>query len=84
MAGTGIISAFVVGLVIGALARPLLPRQRRMPLWVTVGIGIAAALAGTAIGAALEVGTFLTLVVQALLAILAVYLLAGSRARGPA
>ena len=45
-----IISAIVVGLIIGALAAPGRARQAEHPdLWLTIVIGIVAALIGTAI-----------------------------------
>ncbi|MDQ0380519.1 GlsB/YeaQ/YmgE family stress response membrane protein [Amycolatopsis thermophila] len=46
---TGIISALVVGLVIGVLGRLLAPGKQRIPMWLTIVIGIVAAFVGTAI-----------------------------------
>jgi uncharacterized membrane protein YeaQ/YmgE (transglycosylase-associated protein family) len=46
---TGIISALVIGLVIGALGRLLAPGKQKIPIWLTILVGIVAALAGTAI-----------------------------------
>ncbi|MCE0534476.1 GlsB/YeaQ/YmgE family stress response membrane protein [Kineosporia rhizophila] len=45
----GIISAIVIGLVIGALGRLVVPGKQNVPIWLTIGIGIVAALIGTAI-----------------------------------
>ena len=45
----GIISAIIIGLVIGALGRLVVPGKQNVPLWLTIGIGIVAALIGTAI-----------------------------------
>lgn len=45
----GIVSAIVVGLVIGVLGRLLAPGRQKIPLWLTIVIGIIAGLAGTAI-----------------------------------
>jgi uncharacterized membrane protein YeaQ/YmgE (transglycosylase-associated protein family) len=49
---TGIITAIVIGLVIGALGRLVVPGRQRIPIWLTVVIGIVAALIGTAIAGA--------------------------------
>ncbi|MEV4534022.1 GlsB/YeaQ/YmgE family stress response membrane protein [Asanoa sp. NPDC049518] len=45
----GVISAIVIGLVIGALGRLVLPGRQRVGFWLTLLIGIAAALVGTGI-----------------------------------
>ncbi|GAB3833991.1 hypothetical protein GCM10027610_028820 [Dactylosporangium cerinum] len=45
----GIISAIVVGLIIGALGRLVVPGKQNIPIWLTIVIGIVAALIGTAI-----------------------------------
>ena len=52
---TGIISALIVGIVIGALGRLVLPGKQRISIWLTMLIGIIAALIGTAIAGALGV-----------------------------
>ncbi|ADG88442.1 transglycosylase [Thermobispora bispora] len=52
---TGIISAIIVGIVIGALGRLVLPGKQRISIWLTMLIGIIAALLGTAIAGALGV-----------------------------
>jgi uncharacterized membrane protein YeaQ/YmgE (transglycosylase-associated protein family) len=44
---TGIISALIVGLIIGALARLVLPGRQRIPIWLTIVIGIIGAVIGT-------------------------------------
>ncbi|GAA2528679.1 GlsB/YeaQ/YmgE family stress response membrane protein [Pilimelia columellifera] len=48
----GIISALVVGLIIGALGRLVLPGRQSIPVWLTMAIGVAAALLGTVIARA--------------------------------
>ncbi|WP_214321143.1 GlsB/YeaQ/YmgE family stress response membrane protein [Nonomuraea sediminis] len=55
MAITGIISAIVIGVVIGALGRLVIPGRQHMPIWLTILIGIVAALIGTAIATVLGV-----------------------------
>jgi uncharacterized membrane protein YeaQ/YmgE (transglycosylase-associated protein family) len=45
----GIISAIVIGLVVGLLGRLLVPGRQSIPIWLMILIGIGAALLGTAI-----------------------------------
>jgi uncharacterized membrane protein YeaQ/YmgE (transglycosylase-associated protein family) len=52
MTVTGIIMAIVVGLIIGALGRLVVPGRQNIPLWLTMLIGVGAALLGTAIARA--------------------------------
>ncbi len=44
---TGIITAIVVGLVLGLLGRFFAPGKQSIPLWLTIIVGIAAAFIGT-------------------------------------
>lgn len=44
-----VLGAVVIGLVIGALGRLVVPGRQKLPIWLTILIGILAALAGTAI-----------------------------------
>ncbi|MEP6697433.1 MAG: GlsB/YeaQ/YmgE family stress response membrane protein [Pseudonocardiales bacterium] len=46
---TGILGAIIIGLVIGALGRLLVPGKQNIPIWLTILVGIVAALIGTAI-----------------------------------
>jgi uncharacterized membrane protein YeaQ/YmgE (transglycosylase-associated protein family) len=43
----GIVSAIVLGGVVGALGRLIAPGRQGMPGWVTVAVGVVAAFAGT-------------------------------------
>ncbi|MFF5205805.1 GlsB/YeaQ/YmgE family stress response membrane protein [Streptosporangium sp. NPDC000396] len=52
---TGIISALVIGIVIGALGRLVVPGRQSIPIWLTVVIGAVAALIGTAVATVLGV-----------------------------
>ena len=52
---TGIFTAIIVGLVIGALGRLVLPGKQNIGFWLTLLIGIVAALIGTFIAALLGV-----------------------------
>ena len=49
MTVTGIITAIVVGAIIGILGRLVLPGKQPIPIWLTIVIGIVAAFVGTAI-----------------------------------
>ena len=82
-----IISAIVVGLIIGALGRLVLPGRQDMPIWLSILIGIVAALIGTFIANALGVGTtrgidWIKLIIQVALAVAGVALTAGRYAPG--
>jgi uncharacterized membrane protein YeaQ/YmgE (transglycosylase-associated protein family) len=52
---TGIISALLIGLIIGAMGRLVIPGRQPLPLWLTALIGVAAALLGTVIATGLGV-----------------------------
>jgi uncharacterized membrane protein YeaQ/YmgE (transglycosylase-associated protein family) len=82
MTATGIITAILIGLVIGVLGRLVVPGRQRIPVWLTVLIGIGAALLGTAIARATGVVTtpgvdWIELFIQVALAALGVALVAG-------
>ncbi|MEV3888027.1 GlsB/YeaQ/YmgE family stress response membrane protein [Streptomyces griseoincarnatus] len=49
----GIISALVIGIVIGVLGRLVVPGRQRIGILWTILVGIAAALIGSALAAAL-------------------------------
>ncbi|NJP52024.1 GlsB/YeaQ/YmgE family stress response membrane protein [Streptomyces sp. SBST2-5] len=51
----GIISAIVIGIVIGVLGRLVVPGRQRIGILWTILVGIVAALIGSAIAAALGV-----------------------------
>jgi uncharacterized membrane protein YeaQ/YmgE (transglycosylase-associated protein family) len=44
-----IIGAIVIGLIIGALARLILPGKQNIPIWLTIVVGIIAAFIGSLI-----------------------------------
>jgi uncharacterized membrane protein YeaQ/YmgE (transglycosylase-associated protein family) len=75
---TGIVTALVIGAVIGALARLILPGRQRIPIWLTIVVGIVAALLGTALARAIGVPTATSgidwweLLVQLILAVMGV------------
>jgi uncharacterized membrane protein YeaQ/YmgE (transglycosylase-associated protein family) len=51
----GVVSAIIVGLVVGALGRLLLPGRQRIGIMLTILVGVVAAFAGTAIARAIGV-----------------------------
>jgi uncharacterized membrane protein YeaQ/YmgE (transglycosylase-associated protein family) len=57
MTVTGIITALIVGLVVGALGRLVVPGRQRIGIGVTILVGIVAALLGTALARALGIAT---------------------------
>lgn len=84
MTVTGIISAIIVGLIIGALGRLVLPGKQDIPIWLTIVIGIVAAIIGTFIvGSLSDTKGFdwIELVVQIVLAAVGVALVSGIRGR---
>ena len=86
MTVTGIISAIIVGLIIGAVGRLIVPGKQNIPIWLTIVIGVVAALIGTflarAIGLSAGPGFQIgELIVQVVLAALGVFLVAGMYGR---
>jgi uncharacterized membrane protein YeaQ/YmgE (transglycosylase-associated protein family) len=82
-----IISAIVVGLIIGALGRLVLPGRQDISIWLTIAIGIVAALVGSLIASALGVGDtsgidWIKLIIQVALAAAGVALVASRIATG--
>jgi len=49
---SGIITAIIIGLIIGALGRLVVPGKQNIPIWLTLVIGVVAALLGTVIARA--------------------------------
>ncbi|GAA3422784.1 GlsB/YeaQ/YmgE family stress response membrane protein [Streptosporangium vulgare] len=77
-----ILGAIVIGAVVGALGRLLLPGRQAIGVILTVVVGIVAALIGTAIAQVLGVATtdgidWIELVMQVGLAVVGVGLVAG-------
>ncbi len=83
---SGIISAVVIGIVIGVLGRLVVPGRQRIGILLTIVVGIVAALIGSAIAAALGVADtrgvdWIEWLIQIGLAALGVAALDGTRAR---
>lgn len=86
MTVTGIITAIIIGLVIGALGRLVVPGRQGIPIWLTILIGIGAALLGTAIARATGVADtagvdWIEIFIQVALAALGVALVVGLAGR---
>ncbi len=79
---SGIITAIVIGLIIGALGRLVVPGKQNIPIWLTILIGIVAAIIGTFIASALGVNDtkgidWIELLIQVILAAVGVAAVAG-------
>lgn len=83
---SGIISAIVIGIVIGVLGRLVVPGRQRIGVLVTILVGIVAALVGTALAQGLGVAAsggvdWVEWLIQIVLAALGVAALDRARAR---
>jgi uncharacterized membrane protein YeaQ/YmgE (transglycosylase-associated protein family) len=85
-----ILGAIILGVILGYLAKVILPGRQDIPAWATIGAGIVAALIGGLIAGWLGVGEtrgfdWIKFFIQLALAVLAVSLVARayiSRGRG--
>jgi uncharacterized membrane protein YeaQ/YmgE (transglycosylase-associated protein family) len=48
---SGIFTALIIGLVVGALGRLVLPGRQQIGFWLTLAVGVVAALLGTLVAA---------------------------------
>ena len=79
-----ILGAIVIGLIIGALGRLIVPGKQNIPIWMTIAIGVVAALIGTFIVGALQDTRgfdWVEIVVQVALAAVGVYAVSAMRSR---
>lgn len=86
MTVAGILSAIIVGLIIGALGRLVLPGRQNIPVWLTMVVGIVAALLGTAIARGMGLAEtpgvdWSEILIQVVLAAVGVALVAGFTGR---
>jgi uncharacterized membrane protein YeaQ/YmgE (transglycosylase-associated protein family) len=82
MTATGIITALIIGAIIGALGRLVLPGRQNIPVWLTIVVGIVAALIGSFIAGQMGVRDtngvdWIELFIQVVLAAIGVALVAG-------
>ncbi len=80
MTVTGIITAIIIGAIIGFLGRLVAPGRQDIPIWLTIVVGIVAAFIGTFIARAIGIPTatsgidWLELIVQVVVAAIGVVL----------
>ena len=78
----GVISAIIIGAIIGALARLVMPGRQRIGILLTIIVGIIAALIGTFIATKMGVATtksvdWIELLFQIVLAVVGVGIVSG-------
>jgi uncharacterized membrane protein YeaQ/YmgE (transglycosylase-associated protein family) len=82
-----VLGAIIIGLIIGVLARAILPGRQSIPVWLTIVVGIIAAFIGTALARALGIPTatsgvdWMELLVQLIVAVVGVGLVSGMYGR---
>lgn len=79
---TGIITAIIVGLIIGALGRLVVPGKQHLPIWLTLVLGIVAAFVGGWIASFFTGFWLFVLIVQVLVAAAIVYFADGMYSKG--
>ena len=77
-----LISLVLTGLVVGALGRLAVPGPNPMSIVMTIAVGVAGALVGGLIAAALGLGWLLTILLEIALAALLVWLVSNRTRRG--
>ena len=82
MTVTGIITAIIIGAIIGFLGRLVAPGKQNIPIWLTILVGIVAAFIGTWIAGLFNVADtggidWIELILQILVAAIGVTVVAG-------
>lgn len=82
MTVTGIITAIVIGAILGFVGRALAPGKQNLPIWLTVLVGIVAAFIGTFVAKLFGVATtsgidWIEIILQVVVAVIGVTLVAG-------
>jgi uncharacterized membrane protein YeaQ/YmgE (transglycosylase-associated protein family) len=83
---TGIITAIIIGAVIGVLGRLVAPGKQNIPIWLTILVGIVAAIIGTFLAGLLNVADtggidWIELILQVIVAAVGVTAVAGMYGR---
>jgi len=83
---TGFFTAIIIGLIIGALGRLVVPGKQNIPIWLTLVIGVVAAILGTLVAGALNVDDtdgidWIELILQVGFAAVGVAVVAGIKGR---
>jgi uncharacterized membrane protein YeaQ/YmgE (transglycosylase-associated protein family) len=81
-----IIWAIIVGLVLGVVARMILPGKQNIPVWLTILVGIVAAFLGGWIADKMGVGQtggidWIKHIIQVVLAVIGIGIVAGAYGR---
>jgi len=72
----------IIGLIVGVLARLVVPGRNPIGLLMTILLGIVGAIAGGVIATALGLGSIVSFILAVAVAALLVYFISGSRTRG--
>ncbi|WP_433342145.1 GlsB/YeaQ/YmgE family stress response membrane protein [Micromonospora sp. CA-111912] len=83
---TGFFTAIIIGLIVGALGRLVVPGKQTIPIWLTLLIGVVAAILGTLVAGAFGVDDtagidWIELLIQVIFAAVGVSLAAGAYGR---
>ena len=86
MTVTGIITAIIIGAIIGFLGRLVAPGKQNIPIWLTIVVGIVAAFIGTWIAGMFGVADtggidWIELLMQVVVAAIGVTIVAGAYGR---
>lgn len=78
----GVISAIVIGLVLGVLGRLIRPGKQDIPIWLTIVVGIVAAFIGTFVANLISDSStdgidWIELILQVVFAVVGIGLVAG-------
>ncbi|MEH1029597.1 GlsB/YeaQ/YmgE family stress response membrane protein [Micromonospora profundi] len=83
---TGFFTAIIIGLIIGALGRLVVPGKQNIPIWLTLAIGVLAAILGTLVAGVFGVDDtagvdWIELFIQIVFAAIGVAIVAGMYGR---
>ncbi|MET7879134.1 GlsB/YeaQ/YmgE family stress response membrane protein [Micromonospora profundi] len=83
---TGFFTAIIIGLIIGALGRLVVPGKQNIPIWLTLAIGVLAAILGTLVAGVFGVDDtagvdWIELFIQIVFAAIGVAIVAGTYGR---
>lgn len=78
----GIISALIIGIILGVVGRAIAPGKQDIPIWLTILVGIAAAFLGSLVAGLFGVETttgfdWIEILCQIVLAVVGVIAVAG-------
>ncbi|WP_328425295.1 GlsB/YeaQ/YmgE family stress response membrane protein [Micromonospora sp. NBC_00389] len=81
-----VFTAIIIGLIIGALGRLVVPGKQNIPIWLTLLIGVVAAILGTLVAGAVGVDDtsgvdWIELILQVVFAAIGVAIAAGAYGR---